>query len=221
MLVSVVIPVHNGARFLAEALESVLEQEPAEVIVVDDGSSDGSADIARSFDVTVLRQDNQGVAAARNAGIEVSRGEAIAFLDADDLWLPGKLRAQVDCLHAHPSVGYVLTNLICVLDGVDRPHWLKPELLEHQQAGVVPSTLLVRRETFDAVGPFDPQRRFAEDVDWFARAKDKGVVGRTLPGLFVNKRVHAGNVTRDVQQSHRHLFRALKASIDRQRSRPS
>ena len=108
---SVVIPVFNGERFLAEAIQSVLDQtyEPVEVIAVDDGSTDGSAAIARSFaGVQVIEQPNSGPAGARNAGIAAARGEFLAFVDADDIVPPDKLELQVTHLREHPEVGCVL-----------------------------------------------------------------------------------------------------------------
>src|SRR5213078_156464 len=108
-LVSVIIPVYNGARYLRAALESVFAQtyRPIEVIVVDDGSGDDSGVIAQSFpDVHFIHQENQGVAAARNHGFDAARGEFIAFLDQDDLWTPEKLKVQVNYLLNHPDVGY-------------------------------------------------------------------------------------------------------------------
>ena len=112
-LVSVIIPVHNGGRYLRAALESVFAQtyRPFEVIVVDDGSTDDSGVIAQSFhDVRYIHQANQGVAAARNNGIEAARGEFFAFLDQDDLWTPEKLKLQIAYLLSHPDLGYTLTQ---------------------------------------------------------------------------------------------------------------
>jgi glycosyltransferase involved in cell wall biosynthesis len=129
-LISVVVRVRDGARFPANAIASVLAQtyRPLEVIVVDDGSTDESAAIARAFsDVRVIGQGPQGVAAARNTGVQASRGELIAFLDADDTWLPGKLVAQARYLSEHPRAGYVLCRMKNVLEeGVMPPPWLNP-----------------------------------------------------------------------------------------------
>ena len=105
-LVSCVIPVYNGARYLAESIESVLAQEyrPLEVIVVDDGSTDGTGAVLDAFGdrIRSFRQENGGPSVARNRGMEMSRGEFIAFLDADDLWVPDKLRLQLDAMEARP-----------------------------------------------------------------------------------------------------------------------
>src|SRR5919112_2696990 len=112
-LVSVIVPVYNGERYLAAALQSIFEQDyrPFEVIVVDDGSVDDTAKIARSFQqIHYIYQSNQGAAAARNAGVATAQGELIAFLDADDVWVPNKLSVQADYLFRHPEVGYVVAR---------------------------------------------------------------------------------------------------------------
>src|SRR5215212_4035999 len=111
-LVSIVIPVYNGERFLTFALQSIFDQDycPLEVIVVDDGSIDDSGNIARSFqEVRYVHQSNQGASAARNAGVAAAQGELIAFLDADDVWTPiNKMSRQTDYLLKHPETGYVV-----------------------------------------------------------------------------------------------------------------
>jgi glycosyltransferase involved in cell wall biosynthesis len=128
-LVSVIIPVYNGARFLRAALESVLAQtyRNFEVIVVDDGSVDDSGVIAQSFpEVRYIHQTNQGVAAARNHAIEVARGEYFAFLDQDDLWTADKLKLQIAYLLSHPEVGYTLTQQSFFLEpGATLPAWFR------------------------------------------------------------------------------------------------
>src|SRR3954453_12452168 len=128
-LVSVIIPVYNGARYLGAALESVFAQtyRNFEVIVVDDGSVDDSGVIAQSFpDVHYIHQTNQGVAAARNHGIEAARGGYFAFLDQDDLWTADKLKLQIEYLLTHPEVGYTLTQQKYFLDpGGTLPPWFR------------------------------------------------------------------------------------------------
>lgn len=108
--VSVIIPVYNGERFLAEAIRSALDQtlSPAEIIVIDDGSTDASAEVARGFGppVRVLAQANLGPAAARNLGVAHAAGDLLAFLDADDLWMPEKLAYQVQFLCRPAGIGH-------------------------------------------------------------------------------------------------------------------
>src|SRR6185369_12630341 len=155
-LVSVIIPVYNGARYLRAALESVFAQtyREFEVIVVDDGSVDESGVIAQSFpEVRYIQQTNQGVAAARNHAIEVARGEFFAFLDQDDLWTPDKLKVQIEYLLSHRDVGYTLTQQKYFLEpGGTLPAWFRKELFDSVHAGWVLGTLVVRRTTFEQVG---------------------------------------------------------------------
>src|SRR5262245_15747118 len=112
--VSVVIPTYNCGRLVTEAVDSVLGQTvpPAEVIVVDDGSQDDTAERLAAYAgrVRYLRQENQGVAAARNCGVAASGGEVVAFLDADDVWHPRKLEFQLAALDRHPGLGLLGTG---------------------------------------------------------------------------------------------------------------
>jgi len=221
-LVSVIVPVFNGERFLAQALQSVITQmyQPIELIVVDDGSEDGSADIARSFpEAKYFYQTNQGAGAARNTGIAQAQGELFAFLDSDDYWTPDKLNLQVAQLLENPDIGYVLSYHQNFLEpGFSRPDWLRPELLNKSAPGVLP-TLLVRRRVMDAVGWFNPQYRTGEDTDWFARAQDTRVSRMTLPETLLYRRIHARNLSNQAKHSNEELMRILQASIRRKKAR--
>ncbi|HEX7025490.1 MAG TPA: glycosyltransferase family A protein [Gemmatimonadales bacterium] len=201
-LISCIVPVHDGERFLGEALDSILAQSyrPLEVIVVDDGSTDGTADIAarRAPLVTFLRQDNRGAASAKNLGLSASRGELVAFLDADDLWLPGKLASQQAWIRERPDFTLCLTRF--------QNFWM-PELaaeaaryrdepvaqpLSAWQIG----TLLTSRATFDRVGPFGEGLRGNENMLWFLRAAEAGATIEVLPEVLMRRRFHRGNDTR-------------------------
>ena len=224
--IAVIIPVYNGARTLARALDSVLAQSDVarlEVVVVDDGSQDASADIARAYpSVRVLsgRAAPEGPASARNAGIAATQSDLVAFLDADDVWLPGKLRAQLDAL-ADPSVDLVLTAFDNVADtGFELPAWARrtrdpraPEALP----GFIFQAMLARREALTRVGLLDASMRWAEDTDWFLRARDAGLVIVQLETVFVHRMIHDKNLSADVVQSHRGLVRAVHASVLRKR----
>jgi glycosyltransferase involved in cell wall biosynthesis len=219
-LVSVIIPVHNMGRYLGDALRSVFAQDyrPIEVIVVDDGSTDDTAEVARSFDdVGYLHQAHQGVAAARNEGIAQSRGEFVAFLDADDLWAANKLTVQVAWLLEHPEAGYVTAHFRNFLEaGVPRPSWITEEQLVEDQKGGVPN-LMVRHSIFQKVGVFDPNHKSGADLDWVVRAKDARIVAKILPHVLLFRRIHASNHSYHWKGGKGLLLRALKASIERQR----
>jgi glycosyltransferase involved in cell wall biosynthesis len=219
-LVSTIIPVYNGERTLGPALDSAAAQDyrPLEVIVIDDGSTDGTADIARRYDVRYAYQPNQGSAAARNAGILAAQGELLAFLDADDLWTPDKLRVQVAYLLEHPDLGYVLAHMRVFLEpGTSWPASLNRAYYEHDPTGYLPSTLLARREVFDRVGGFDTSFRTSQDSDWFLRAHDAGIAMAVVPEVLLNRRLHDANRTNDTQAVTLSLLRAVRASLERRR----
>ncbi len=221
-LVSVIIPVHNGATYLRAALESVFAQTYSsfEVIVVDDGSTDDSGVIAQSFpEVRYIHQENQGVAAARNCGVEATRGEFFAFLDQDDLWTPEKLKLQVDYLLTHPDAGYTLTHQKYFLDpGATLPAWFRKELLDSVHTGWVLGTMVVRRGVFEQVGNFATGYAAANDSDWFFRAKAAGMAMEVVPELLLLKRIHGANESRHAKEVLSELRKVVKSSLERQRS---
>jgi len=212
--VSVVMPCFNAAPFIAEALNSVLSQgvRGIEVIVVDDGSTDDSVAVALSMGpaVKVIRQVNAGPAAARNRGVREAQGRFVAFLDADDLWLPGKLAEQLKVFETRPEAAVVYGPFLFWRPDEDgapqravaysptaqqamRSGWLYPEILLDSLVCII--TAIVRREVFDAIGAFDEQLRTGEDYDFWIRAARFGAcisVERPLACY----RLHGGGTTR-------------------------
>lgn len=223
-LVSVVIPAYNAERFLADAIRSVQAQdhEPVEIIVVDDGSTDGTGEVARSLGVRCVRQANSGHAAARNSGVALAQGELVAFLDADDTWEPRKLSRQVACLAAHPELGYVVCRTRrTLLPGASRPPGAPADWFQKSQPGIVPSAALIRRSVLDRVGLFDTSYPHGCDTDWCLRAAEAGVEWHVLPNVDVRYRMHGRNQSYDVPGLKRDLFSALRASLDRRRAADS
>ena len=221
-LVSVIIPVYNGARYLRAALESVFAQtyRPFEVIVVDDGSTDDSGVIAQSFpDVHYINQANQGVAAARNNGIEAARGEFFAFLDQDDLWTPEKLKSQIALHLSNPDLGYTLTQQQFFLEpGESLPAWFRKELFDSVHTGWVLGTLVVRRSAFEKIGNFATGYSAASDGDWFFRAKASGIPMDVVPELLLLKRIHGANESARAKEILSELRKVVKSSLDRHRN---
>jgi glycosyltransferase involved in cell wall biosynthesis len=221
--VSVLIPAFNAARFLAEALDSVERQSlrPFEVVVVDDESEDGSAEIASSrHGVICVRQRHGGEAAARNTALARARGELVAFLDADDRWHPEKLERQVAVLLREPERPGVLCHFRNFFDSRSpQPEWLRPEAFLTARAGSMPSlcTLLARRTAFDAVGPFRTEMVQGTDLDWFVRATDAGLSFAMLPEVLVDRRLHDANLSYGGRGDSRVLLRVLRDSIARKR----
>jgi glycosyltransferase involved in cell wall biosynthesis len=222
-LVSAIIAVKNGERFLASAIESILQQsyQPLELIVVDQQSADGTADIARRYEaVRYLWQAGQGVASAWNLGIDTAVGEFLAFLSHDDLWTPDKLSTQVGYMLAHPEVDYTIARARFVLEpGCPIPPGFRTALLTGDHVCRTVDTLVARKSLFDRIGKFDPDFRVSEDVDWCVRANDYGVPFAIIPKVLVIKRIHGTNTSLNApaaQQSW--LLKALRQSVERKRT---
>jgi glycosyltransferase involved in cell wall biosynthesis len=218
-LVSVIVPAYQAEAFLGEALESALGQEGVrvEVIVVDDGSSDRTAEIAASYPVRLLRQPNRGPAAARNAGLAHASGEFVTILDADDVCPADRVSRQVDHLRAHPELGIVLGLTEIFLTPGQRPpaHW--PLAYTGRPIPAVAGSMLARREVFEIVGAFDETLRHSEDIDWLARMKDAGIRAGSIDHVVLRYRIHAANTSRDTTTNLAALLRVLRDSVRRQR----
>jgi len=217
-LVSVVLPVYNCERYLAEAIESVLAQiyRPIEVIIVDDGSTDNSADIARSYkEVIYIYQSHQGVAVARNTGITTAKGVFIAFQDAEDIWLPNKLKVQVKYLLDHPDVEYTICRQQIFIDlGIDLSAKGTKSDLSKEEINLM--DLVARKTVFEKVGGFNPDYQVGSDFDWLIRAKDAGIPNIILPEILRHRRIHDSNISQQIQDRRTNLLRMFKESIDRQ-----
>ena len=223
--VSVIIPTHNRAQFLSEAIDSVFAQtyQDWELIVVDDGSTDATPDVVqrygqRGHPVRYHHQTPQGPGAARNAGLALATGEFIAFLDDDDLWLPKKLGTQVGYLRHHPDAGFVYCPMqILEPDGrwggrkpsaVHEPTW--EALLRHS---FIPPSVVARRVCFDTCGAFAEGLAVAEDYDLWLRVGRQFPFGATTEPLAVYRR-HGANVTRQMTsrsyECHVQIFQRLR-----------
>ena len=192
-LVSVVVPVYNVEGFLREALDSLFAQdyEPFEVVVVDDGSTDGSGTIARSYpEVRYLRQENQGPAAARNAGIAAARGEIVAFADADDVQLPTRLSVQVGHLTERPEISATLARQVWITP----PPGAVPDVVWGDLDGIPAMTMVVQKRTLAELGGFDPRLRGPEDTDLLIRMREGGHRFVVLPEIVMRRRYHGENL---------------------------
>jgi glycosyltransferase involved in cell wall biosynthesis len=187
--VTVVMPVYNGSRYLSESIESVLAQtfHDYEIVCVDDGSTDDSVALLGAYGqrIRVVRQENAGQSAARNAGVRLARGEYIAFLDQDDVWYPSKLQNQVAVLQAQPDV--VLVH--CNFDRIDE----RGQMLERGagisermsalassmgqligEALIFPSAMMIRKDAYERIGGFHHALQGFEDFDLMARLTQQG-----------------------------------------------
>jgi glycosyltransferase involved in cell wall biosynthesis len=225
MRISAIIPVYNCERYVADAIESVFAQtRPVdELIVVDDGSVDGTPEVLRTFEgrIRLLRQANAGTAAALNAGLSVAGGDIFTFLDADDLWTPGKTRLQADVLAADASIEVVF-GAIQQFRSPDVHRQLQGDrLFGPPQPGIVKIAAMLRRSAFERVGAFDAST-LVDFVDWYTRAAAVGLRSHMLDATVALRRIHDQNIglrARTVQ--YQDSLAALKNLLDRRRREQS
>jgi glycosyltransferase involved in cell wall biosynthesis len=222
-LISVMIGVYNAEPYLAEAIESVLAQDyvPLELIVVDDGSNDGSAEVAKSFpQVNYFFQENAGNGAARNRAVEAATGDLFSFVDADDRFTPGKLALQKAALDADPELdmvfGHVREFLSPELDEETR-NSLRPPAPE-PMPWTAPNLMLIRRESFLRVGPFSTTFRVGVTVDWFARASEAGLRYAVLPEVVLERRLHTQNNGLRESGARSQYLDVIRAAMERRRA---
>ncbi|GAB4438348.1 MAG: glycosyltransferase family A protein [Anaerolineae bacterium] len=224
--VSVIIPVYNGEQYLAEAIDSVLAQTrpPGEIIVVDDGSTDGSAEVVAAYGepVRYLRQANQGPSSARNFGVEQAKGELLAWLDQDDLWEPDKLERQIAYLEQNKNCEAVLgraENFISPELGVAQRYLLARAVA---QAGDVHiGVLLIRRPAFMRIGWFRTDCYQTDFAEWWARAQRRGLATATVSGVLLWRRLHINNLSRRTQGNYHEFLTMLREHVVLGRSAPS
>jgi glycosyltransferase involved in cell wall biosynthesis len=228
-LVSCIVPVFNGERYLGEALDSILKQiyRQLEIIVVDDGSTDTTPTVAARYRERLLyvRQDNAGAPTARNLGLSLARGEFVAFLDADDLWRPEKLQRQMRQFEGRPELDVSVTYLqnFWVAELKKEETRFKGHRLSEPVPGYVTQTLLARRSAFDSVGLFNESLKVGDPTDWFLRATEQGLVTEMLRDVLVDRRMHESNTSmqpgtrRMTPPMEESMLWVVKASLDRRR----
>ena len=223
-LISCIVPVFNGERYLEETLDSIHQQtyRPVEVIVVDDGSTDGTAAVVAAYGerVIYLYQRNAGPAAARNLGLDRASGELVAFLDADDLWQPEKLARQMAEFEARPDLDLCITQVqnFWVSELKQEEESFRNHRVSKPLPGYAASALLARRSVFAVVGNFNASMEHGHTIDWFLRASDCGMTVKVLPQVLVYRRLHHKNRSRmSAPHSREEFLRLVKAHLDRRR----
>lgn len=224
-LVSIIVPVFNGEKYLCEAIESILAQtyQTIEIIIVDDGSTDNSSGVAKSFapKVRYVYQNKSGIGAALNRGIELSQGDFLAFLDADDLWIENKLMHQIAVFDNNPDVD--------ILFGQVKQFYCS-ELHESQRKmvripaetmpGISKGSMLIKRDSFSRVGEFETKWKVGDFIDWYLKAMEEGLKSIVLNEVVMLRRIHANNMGIRERKSQTDFVRILKTSLDRRRRSP-
>jgi glycosyltransferase involved in cell wall biosynthesis len=219
LTVAAAVPVYNGARFIAAALRSVLAQthRVSDVVVVDDGSDDASGAVAAGVDplVRVVRQPHAGIGAARSHAVSLARAEAVVLLDADDLLTARSVESRMEVLRARPEIDIVYGQIRSFRELMGD----EPLALDEPRPAHTAGAMLVRRGAFERVGPFRPGLRVAEGLDWLLRAHELGLREATVDEQVQWRRMHSANNSLTQRQSMHEFPRALKASLDRRRTR--
>lgn len=227
--VSVILAVKNGAQYLKESLRSVVVQDhrPCEILVLDDESTDETESIVQQFSTDGVRfianHPPLGIAGSLNLGIQLARGELLAFTSHDDIWVQHKLSRQGECLMAQPDLDYCIALVRPFLDSsiAAPPSGFPSELLGADVPGYVGETLVARRRAFERAGYFDISFRQAFDTEWYARARDVGLEMEMIGEVLVHKRVHGNNVTYSAaraRQLRQELIHLVKQTLERRRT---
>jgi glycosyltransferase involved in cell wall biosynthesis len=224
-LISAIIPAYNAEKYLAQAIESVLQQtyRPVEIVIVDDGSTDSTAAVARSYPpVRYVYQPNQGPPVARNTGLAHSTGGLIAFLDADDYWPQHKLTEQSDYLAAHLELGCAVGRWQNFLErGTKKPDWIPESMLREDAIILGLQASLIHRWVFDRAGRFDVRYRISDDLEWFVRVREAGIPIGFQRSIMVYRRIHDANISQDQRAVAGATLRILKQYLDRKRGKTS
>ena len=221
-LISVAITVYNGEKYLAEAIESILDQTYSnfEILVVDDGSVDSTGEVAKRFVPPVLYfyQDHFGQGAGRNMAIRQAKGDFFAFLDADDLWIKDKLTVQMDYFEKHPEADLVFGEV---------KQFYSPELAlelknrinfsKDSSTGIIPSAMLIRKAAFLKAGWFRRDLKLADFPAWYAQSLEAGLRVGGLKELVALRRIHDSNIGILRRKHLSDYLVLLKAHLDRQR----
>lgn len=215
-LVTAFMPVYNAEAFLAPALESLLAQDyvPFEVVVCDDGSTDGTREILDSFEtIRVVRQEHRGRAAACNRAVAAACGELLTSFDGDDLWPANRLTLQATYLAENPRAGCVLGRQ----EWINPPPWLGRDPVYGDLDGIPIGSAMFRRSVFDELGGFDEAFTYSEDMDFLVRMRERGVEIEILSEVVLYRRFHSDQMTAAPPDTLP-LLRSLRQKLGRDRA---
>lgn len=220
--ISAIIPVHNGRSYIGEALDSVFSQtRPVdETIVIDDGSDDGSGEWVRKRypRVRCVSIPHGGIAGARNRGVLEARGGLVAFLDADDLWLPRKTALQEAAFLEDGGLEAVFGHAVNFLDPESSGTWRPSRGVgESPFPAWAAGAMMVRKDLFLRIGTFDETLTLGEFVDWWSRAVDDAASFRMLDATVLYRRVHDGNTGTRLKSGRSDFVRIARSALARRK----
>jgi len=219
LLFSAIIPVYNGEKYLAAAIQSILDlqYEPFELIVVDDGSTDGTGEIARSYGsrLRYLRNCNGGPATARNFGLRHAHGDAVGFLDVDDLWTENIITGALKCLLTRPDLDIVQGQIQEIKPSAANPIGTAIEYFEEPYPYINIGSAVYRTNVFARIGGFDESLRSCEDFDWFWRAFDARISKLRIDDVTLLYRIHPAGMTYGQTLKEIHVAKVYKKAIAR------
>ena len=213
------VPVYDGEMLVGRCIESLLTQQghTIEIVVVDDGSCDRSADVAASYPVRLVRRGHAGVSAARNAGVACATAPVIGFCDHDDEWRPTKVARQLSLLRDRPDlVGVLCRQEIVLAPRVTRPSWLVPDE-RGDVGGVHPLSGLFRVDAITEIGGFDEDIPLGEDLDLLVRLRERGGEIAMLDDRLLVRHVHEHNMSHRLKSYTPGVFEVLRRRARRSR----
>ena len=218
--ISVILPFFNRIQYLQDSIESIFRQDfkDFEIIAVDDGSTDGSAQLVKKLNqipIRLISQTNQGASCARNAGVRAASGRFVTFLDSDDIWVPNKLSAQLVDIRNTSNDALCFGHI---------QEFISPEFLNNKnkfQTRLLPglslTTLLMLRENFLRIGELNPAFQLAEFIEWFERSKHKGFSTYMSNSIYAYRRIHQGNIGRAKSSNAKQYLHAIKSALNLRR----
>jgi glycosyltransferase involved in cell wall biosynthesis len=222
--VSVIMPVFNTDKYVAQAIESVRGQTKnnLELICINDGSTDDSLNILKSFGDKIILLENDaksGIAITRNKGLAVAKGEFVAFVDSDDIWKLNKLEKQLSLFEKNPKLDIAFTYMECFLspeipEEIKKIRYCPPGITP----GYLPGTFLAKKSSFDKVGLFNTSLTLGEFIDWFAKAKELGLTHEIVPELLYLRRIHETNTGVNERPNRSDYLKVVKSALDRRRN---
>ena len=223
-LISIIIPVYNTERYLQESVGSILMQtyKSIEIICIDDGSTDNTPTILKSFEnriKIITNQKQSGIAYSRNRGIELAQGDFIAFMDADDIAKPGRLEAQLNYLLKNPAVDICFTMMQCFIspelpEDIKQLRYCPPD----PQSGITPPTAFIRKTAFERVGLLDEKLVLGEFIDWMARTTNTGLKHEVIDQVLMLRRIHDANIGVTKRDARIDYLKVVQAALARKRA---